>query len=136
MTRSKKPLAGAVVITAHLPRDVGLEVQRLAKQDSISVSACAARLLEEALRIDVEHRHEALLEAAVERAIGRQLGRIADMSFRSALTSDEARRLVLHMLIGAEGEAAARAIRSEAHSAAWQRLSEPPPTAPKKVQAA
>ena len=83
MTAAKKPLPALVRITTHVPRDVALQVQHLADAGNVSLSAATARLLEEALRIDVEHRHEALLEAAIERAVTRHLGRVADMSFRA-----------------------------------------------------
>ncbi len=63
-------------------------------------------------------------------AIRGELGRLGDLAARAALDSDETPRLVIHGLVKAEGFDRARQIRREAHSAAWQRLSEPMATPP------
>ena len=113
------------VVTTHVPAAVRAELDQLAQARGLTRSAAAAALLTEALRIDVEHKHGALIEAAVQAAVRRELDRLGELMARAALDSDETRRLVIHGLVKAEGIERARAIRREAHSAAYQRLSEP-----------
>ena len=69
MTAGRGRRSTRLTFTVHVPRDVGLEVQSLAQERNISVSACAAALIGEALRDPLEHQHGALLEAVVERTI-------------------------------------------------------------------
>jgi hypothetical protein len=117
-------------LTTHVSAELAAEIGRLAASQGASVSAMVEVLLAEALRADVEHQHAALLETAVQRAVSRAMDRIADLAFRAALDSDETRRLVMALLINAAGTERARALRREAHSAAWQRLREPVPAPP------
>ena len=134
MTAARRRPSAYITITTHVPREVGQEIQRLAADRDLSVSACAAALLLEALRVGVEHEHGALLEATVERTLRQCLSahveRLGDLAFRAALDSDETRRLVVALLFNAVGTEQAKALRREAHSAAWQRLREPAPTPP------
>ncbi len=129
VTAAKTRGSTHVTITTHVPRDAGQEIQRLAAERGVSVSACAAVLLAEALRASVEHQHGALLEAVVERTIRQSLAgnleRLGDLAVRAALYGDEARRLTLQVLADAVGVDRARAVRREVHSAAYQRLLEP-----------
>jgi hypothetical protein len=116
--------------TVRVPPEIADLVQRRAADHSITPSAAAAALLCEAAQVQVEHQHGALIEAAVQSAIRRELDRLGELAARAALDSDETRRLVLHQVVKAEGVERARQIRREAHSAAWQRLGEPMPTPP------
>jgi len=129
MTAAKTRDSSYVTLTTHVPREAGQEIQRLAAERGVSVSACAATLLAEALRVSLEHQHGALLEAVVERTIrhclSTHLDRLGDLSVRAALYGDEARRLALQVLVNAVGVDRARAMRREVHSAAYQRLQEP-----------
>jgi hypothetical protein len=125
MTAARGRRSTRLAFTVHVPRDVGLEIQRLAEERNISLSACAAALLSEALRGPLEHQHAALVEAAIERSIARSLERLGDLAVRAALYGDEARRLSLQVLADAVGVDRARAVRREVHSAAYQRLLEP-----------
>ncbi len=113
------------VVTTHVPAVVRAELDQLAGARGLTRSAAAAALLTEALRIDVEHKHGALIEAAVQAAIRHELGRIGELAARTALDADDTRRLVYHLLAKAEGLDRARTIRREAHSASYQRLCEP-----------
>src|SRR5918912_541629 len=117
------------VITVHVSNAFKAEFLRLAQTHGVSESALALRLLEEALRADVEHQHASLLEAIVERTIrsslSQHLHRLGELSFRAAVDSDETRRLVLTLLVKEIGAEEARQFRHEAHSASWQRLKEP-----------
>jgi hypothetical protein len=121
VTAAKTRGSTYVTITAHVQRDAGEAIKRLAAQRGVSVSACAAVLLAEALRANVEHQHGALLEAAVEctirSSLSRHLHRLGELSFRAALDSDEARRLVLTLLVSAIGAEQTKQFRREAHSA-------------------
>jgi hypothetical protein len=72
-------------LTAHVPREVAAEVRDLAASRGLSVSAATGALLAEALRMNVEHQHGALIEAAIDRAVGHRLGRLEDLSARSAI---------------------------------------------------
>ena len=134
MTAARRRAAAYLTITTHVPREAAQEIQRLAAARDLSVSACAAALLMEALRIDLEHEHGALLQATVERTVRQCLSahieRLGDLAFRAALDSDETRRLVVALLFKALGSEPTKVLRREAHSAAWQRLREPAPTPP------
>ncbi|MBV9602599.1 MAG: hypothetical protein JOZ87_37870 [Chloroflexi bacterium] len=129
MTAAKKRASALVTITTHVPREAGDTIHRLADERGISVSACAAVLLAEALRASVEHEHGALLEAVVQRTIRQCLWghveRLSDMTARAALYGDEGRRMTFQVLVNALGPERARAFRREIHSTAYQRLQEP-----------
>ena len=129
MTRARGRRSTRLTFTVHVSRDVGLEVQRLAEERHISVSACAAALIAEALRDPLEHEHGTLLEAVVERTIRHCLWthveRLGDLAARAALYGDEGRRMTFQVLVDAVGPDRARALRREIHSAAYQRLQEP-----------
>ncbi len=122
-------------ISAHVSPAVAAEVRALAAARGLTVSATLGSLVTEALRFNVEHQHGSLIEVTVERAIDRQLGRIGELAFRGALRADETRRLLRPILERAVGEEAAKALRREIHSAAWQATSDPLP-APNGSQAA
>jgi hypothetical protein len=125
MTAARGRRSTRLTFTVHVSRDVGLEIQRLAQERKISLSACAAALLAESLRGPLDHQHAALVEAAIERSVARSLERLGDLSVRAALYGDEARRLSLQVLVNAVGVDRARAMRREVHSASYQRLLEP-----------
>ena len=129
MTAARTRGSTYVTITTHVPRQAGQEIRRLAADRGVSVSACAAALLAEALRASVEHEHGALLEAVVERTIRQCLWahveRLGDLAARAALYGDEGRRMTFQVLVDAVGPERARAMRREIHSAAYQRLQEP-----------
>jgi hypothetical protein len=105
--------------TVHVPREVGLEVQSLAQERSISVSACAAALISEALRVPLEHEHGALLEAVVERYSPVPVGphRTAqrhDCTVGALLRRSPAQ--TFQVLVNALGPDRARVFRREIHS--------------------
>jgi hypothetical protein len=111
-----------------VPAEVADLVQRQATQHGITPSAAAAALLQ-AARMQVEHQHAALLQASVEQTIRQalhsHLERIGELAFRGALHSDELRRQMRPVLAQLLGQETARAVRRDAHSAAWQQLREP-----------
>jgi hypothetical protein len=126
--RPRRPSRATVHTTVHLPPALLAEVDTLANGGSRN--AVLVALIEEGLRSGVEHQHATLLEAAVQRAVARAMDRIGDLAFRSALDSDETRRLVIAVCFKVLGSEPAKELRREAHSAAWQRLREPAPTPP------
>src|SRR5918911_4421921 len=122
------------VLTTHVSAEIRREVHRRAQERGISDSACAAALLADALQGPLEREYAALVQPVVERtvreALYAHLERLGDLAFRAALDSDETRRLVVALLFNAVGSKTAKALRRDAHSAAWQRLQEPAPTPP------
>jgi len=116
------------VMTVHVSNAFKAEFQRLASTHGVSESALALRMIEEALRLGVEHQHASLLEAVVQQTIRESIaahaGRLGDLAQRAALYGDESRRLTLQVLVNAVGVDRARAMRREVHSAAYQRLQE------------
>ncbi len=84
--------------TVAVPIAVGRLIRQQAESVGITPSAAAARLLEEATRIDVEHQHAALIEAAVGRALGQRLERMEDLVARSAIHAYRGRWLVAALL--------------------------------------
>ena len=129
MTRRGRPRA-TVRITTHVPVGVARYLQGRAAEGGLSLSAVTAALLEEAVRLPLDHEHGSLVEAAVRRAVHQAMERVADLAFRAALDSGEGRRLVASVLVAQIGLDRAQELRREAHSAAWQRLREPAPTPP------
>jgi hypothetical protein len=71
--------------TVAVPIAVGRLIRQRAEASGITPSAAAARLLEEATRIDVEHQHSALIEATIERILHTKLERLDDLAARSAI---------------------------------------------------
>jgi hypothetical protein len=116
-------------LTVHVSVAFKSEIAGLAQRRGLTESALCLALLEEALRAETEHQHGALIQAAVERAIreglSTHLGRIGELAFRGALHSDELRRQMRPVLAQLLGQETARAVRRDAHSAAWQQLREP-----------
>lgn len=129
MTTARGRRSGRLAITVHLERDVGLEIQRLAGERGVSLSASAAALLGDALQGPLERQYVALIQPVVEQTVrdtlSVQLGRVGDLAFRAALESGETRRLVASVLVSQIGVPKARDLGREAHSAAWQQLREP-----------
>jgi hypothetical protein len=119
------PARSSARYTVRVPRAVGRVIDQRAAEWGVTPSSAASRLLDEAIRINLEHQHGALIEAVIERSIAGSLERLGDLSVRAALYGDEARRLALQVLVNAVGVDRARAMRREVHSAAYQRLLEP-----------
>src|SRR5689334_10258823 len=84
--------------TVAVPIAVGRLIRQRAEASSISPSAAAARLLEEATRIDVEHQHGALIEATIERVLHTRLDRVDDLAYRGAVQAYRSRWLLVHLL--------------------------------------
>jgi len=86
-------------MTVHVSNAFKAEFQRLASTHGVSESALALRMIEEALRLGVEHQHASLLEAVVQQTIRESIaahaGRLGDLAQRAALYGDESRRLTL-----------------------------------------
>ena len=89
---------GRLVVTTHLEPEVGREVQRLAAERGLSLSATVAALVGEALLTPVEHQHGALIEAAMNRAVGQRLERLEDLTHRASRESYRSRWLVARLL--------------------------------------
>jgi hypothetical protein len=111
--------------TVRVPGDTAALIEQLAEAYAVTRSTAAGRLLCEAARLDAEHQHASLIEAAVGRAIARQLDRLSKLAIHAALDSGEARRLLVYLLARQIGTDSARALRREVHGAAWQQLREP-----------
>jgi hypothetical protein len=113
----------------RVSRAVGRVIDQRAAEWGITPSSAASRLLEEAIQINVEHQHGALIQAAVEQTIRHCLWthveRLGDLAARAALYGDEGRRMIFQVLADAIGPERARVLRREIHSAAYQRLQEP-----------
>ena len=141
MTRTQPgPARKSARYTVRVPRAVGRVIDQRAAEWGVTPSSAASRLLEEAIQINVEHQHGALIQAAVEQTIRHCLWthveRLGDLAARAALYGDEGRRLTFQVLVKAVGSDTARAWRREIHSAAYQRLQEPlEPPAPDESSA-
>jgi hypothetical protein len=85
-------------LTTHVPRQVAVEIRRIAAERGISVSRAAAALLEESLRADVEHQHSALIEATIERVLHARLERVDMMAYKAARESYRSRWLVATLI--------------------------------------
>ena len=130
MTRTPPgPARTSARYTVRVSRAVGRVIDQRAAEWGITPSSAASRLLEEAIQINVEHQHGALIQAAVEQTIRHCLWthveRLGDLAARAALYGDEGRRMTFQVLLDTVGPERARALRREIHSAAYQRLQEP-----------
>ncbi len=78
------------------------ELERVAKREGISVSAAGEALLEHALQQDLHTQHAALLDTAIEKAIGKHMrsysNRLAVLLVRSLYTADQTRSIVTNIL--------------------------------------
>jgi len=93
----KRPRANEQ-LTTHVPREIAASVRELAAARGLSVSAATGALIAEALRINVEHQHGALIEAAIERAVGNRLARLEDLTHRASRESYRGRWLLARLL--------------------------------------
>ena len=130
MTRTQPgPARTSARYTVRVSRAVGRVIDQRAAEWGITPSSAASRLLEEAIQINVEHQHGALIQAAVEQTIRHCLWthveRLGDLAARAALYGDEGRRMTFQVLVDTIGPDRARTLRREIHSAAYQRLQEP-----------
>jgi hypothetical protein len=81
---------------------VKAELQRLAEQERLSISATGAAFLEKALQQNLHEQHTTLLDTVIDKAIGRHMrtysNRIAVLLVRSLVTSDVVLSLVTNIL--------------------------------------
>lgn len=85
-------------LTAHVPREIAAEIREIAGSRGMSVSAATGALLVEALRINVEHQHGALIEATIERVLHARLERVDMMAYKAARESYRGRWLTAALL--------------------------------------
>jgi hypothetical protein len=88
--------------TLHLKPRVRAELERVAGLRNLSISATGAELLEWALEQDLETQHGVLLEAIIDKAIGKHMraysNRIAVLLVRSLFTSEQTRSFAVNIL--------------------------------------
>jgi hypothetical protein len=92
----------AVKVTAWVKPGVKAELERLAKQEGLSVSATSAALLEEAVRQKLHVQHAVLLQPLIEQAIRQQMKgistKLAWLLVRVAFDAGQTRSLVTNIL--------------------------------------
>lgn len=97
----------AVQITLWVNPIVKAELQRIAEQESLSVSAAGGAFLEKALQRHVDMQYGALLQPIIESAIGRQIRsmstRLAWLLVRIAFDTGQTRVLATNILGTQEG---------------------------------
>ena len=89
-------------MTIWVEREVKAEVDRIARQEGLSVSATGAAFLREAVRQKLHVQHAVLLQPIIEQAIRRQMGtlstRLAWLLVRVAFDAGQTRSLVTNIL--------------------------------------
>jgi hypothetical protein len=89
-------------VTIWVEREVKSEVDRIARQEGLSVSATGAAFLREAVRQKLHVQHAVLLQPIIEQAIRRQMGalstRLAWLLVRVAFDAGQTRSLVTNIL--------------------------------------
>lgn len=89
-------------VTTWVKPVVSAELQRIAVQEGLSVSAAGAALLEEAIRQKLHVQHAVLLQPIIEQAIRREMqafgNRLAFLLVRSCFTSEQTRSIVTNIL--------------------------------------
>jgi hypothetical protein len=96
------PKRKTVHLTLWVKPGVKAELQRIAAQEGISVSAAGGTYLEQALQQHVDMHYSALLQPIIENAIRQQMrsysNRIAILLVRSLFASEQTRSLVTNLL--------------------------------------
>jgi hypothetical protein len=91
-----------VQVAAWVKPAVKAELQRIAEQESLSVSQTCATLLEEAIRQKLHIQHAVLLQPIIEQAIRKHMraysNRQAILLVRSVFASEQVRGLVTNIL--------------------------------------
>src|SRR6266567_2813131 len=86
---------------------VKAELERLAEQEGLSVSATGAAFLEKAVQEDLHTQHGALLETTIDKAIAKHMrsysNRLAVLLVRSLFTTEQTRSIVTNILGRQEG---------------------------------
>ncbi len=86
---------------------VKAELERLAEQEGLSVSATGAAFLEKAVQEDLHTQHGALLETIIDKAIAKHMrsysNRLAVLLVRSLFTTEQTRSIVTNILGRQEG---------------------------------
>jgi hypothetical protein len=104
VARSQKPSKERRLdrVTIWVEREVKAEVDRIARQEGLSVSATGAAFLREAVRQKLHIQHAVLLQPIIEQAIRRQMGtlstRLAWLLVRVAFDAGQTRSLVTNIL--------------------------------------
>jgi hypothetical protein len=96
-------------VTVWVEREIKAEVDRIARQEGLSVSATGAAFLREAVRQKLHVQHAVLLQPIIEQAIRRQMGtlstRLAWLLVRVAFDAGQTRSLVTNILSRQAGRA-------------------------------
>src|SRR5207253_7309818 len=91
-----------VHLTLWIKPVVKAELQRLAEQEGVSVSATGGAFLEQALQQHINMHYSALLQPIIEQAIAKQMrsysSRIAMLLVRSLFASEQTRSLATNIL--------------------------------------
>lgn len=81
---------------------VKAELERIAQQEGLSISATGAAFLEHAIQQDIHTQHGALLDTIIEKAIAKHMrsysSRIAILLVRSLFASEQTRSLATNIL--------------------------------------
>src|SRR5206468_3412189 len=100
----KRPTAKrkTVHLTLWVKPVVKAELERIAEQEGVSVSATGGAFLEQALQQHVDMHYSALLQPIIEQAIAKQMrsysSRIAMLLVRVAFASEQTRSIVTNIL--------------------------------------
>jgi hypothetical protein len=97
-----KPKRQTVQLTIWLKPRVKAELQRIAMQETLSISATGAVFLEKAIQSSIHEQHGALLERVITQAIGRSMraysNRLVLLLVRVAFESSQTRSIVTNIL--------------------------------------
>ena len=100
--RKKSTKRKTVSITIWVNPVVKAELQRIAEQETISLSATASAFLEQAIKQDIHSQHGALLETIIDKAIAKHMraysNRLASLLVRSAFSSEQTRQIAANIL--------------------------------------
>jgi hypothetical protein len=103
--RSQKPSSSqrhTIHLTLWVRPRVKAELQRIAEQEGISVSAAGAAFLERALQQSIYTQQQVLLDPIIDKAIGKHFrsysSRLAVLLVRVAFASEQTRSLVTNIL--------------------------------------
>ena len=108
-SRSQKQIKKrkTIHLTLWVKPSIKAELQRIAEQEGLSVSATGAAFLEHSLQQNLHTQHTALLDPIISQAIGKHMrsysNRIAMLLVRSLFESSQTRNLVTNILNRQQG---------------------------------
>jgi hypothetical protein len=117
-----------VEVAGYVKPSIRAELERMAKQQKLSLSKVVASLLEKAIQGEIDMQYGAMLrpviEACVKREINARIDRTNQLSMNAFLAGEQGRVLTIHvlsLLLGGGGDALPQLVK-DSQKQAWANL--------------